>query len=114
MAKRSATSATFSWNNTTVAAITDISFSSDGNDVDVTGLSDAKHVFEGGIPTDELTVDLNGYTTSLARGDTGSAQITWDGTNTSKITSARVSSVEYSASLDGAITTSLTLRPRNT
>ena len=94
-----------------VGDVTSISFSDGANEIDVTNLADATHVFESGIPTLEVTIEING-TTSIDRGDTGAIAITWNdgGTDGSGVTWL-CSSRESSGGIDEPITTSLTFVP---
>ena len=112
MADDAGNAATFSFGGTTQGKVTSISFSQNGNEIDVTAFGDTAHEYLLGIPDTECSVELIGVT-ALTLGASGAVAVAWadSGTSTSAITSAIITSIEKSDSLDGPVTSSLTLKP---
>jgi len=104
-----ANGSTLTWAGTT-QAVTSISFTEAGNEVDVTHMGSSTHVYVIGIPDSECTCELVGASTA-AVGDAGALAIAWNDTGTDAIAAAIVTNVEVSGALDGAITSSLTFKP---
>jgi hypothetical protein len=108
MAGKAFTSATLSFKGST-AQLKSMTFNEDGNAVDVTTLQDAAHVFQKGIPVEEITCEVGGYST-WAVNSSGALVASWDGSNSDTISTALLATKEFSGELDGELTTSLTFR----
>ena len=108
----SANGSTVTFATNSIGDLTSISFSDGANEIDVTNLGDAVHVFESGIPSLEVTLEVNG-SPSVDRGDTGAISISWNdgGSDGSGVTTWLCTNRESSGGVDEAITTSLTFVP---
>lgn len=108
----------YSFNTTTIAIaaanqapLLDISVSSSGAEIDITGAADSAHTYEAGIPDTTVTFTILGCTT-VSVGDTGAIAIagdTWTGT-IGEFTTGVVTNVEMSGSIDDTITSAITVR----
>lgn len=87
-----------------------IDYDDPDNAVDVSGCADASHGYVNGLPDPQITFEVVGITT-VEKGDTGSVSIAWfDGQNDS-ITSAIVTGVNKTGSLDSELLSTVTVRP---
>lgn len=112
MSTRGFDGSTFTFGGTAVGSLESLSYSEDGNVIDVTTLDDAVHVFDDGIPSLELQVTLIGSSVGLSRGATGTVAISWaDGGSEAPTQSFLVSKVDIKGQLDGKIEYSATLVP---
>ena len=100
---------TLTYNAVSVDKITNMKFSEDGNEIDITGISDAKHIFANGLTTEECEITVLG-STALAVGDNSALSITWPDATTEPITNALITSVEKGGSVDGELTSVITIR----
>ncbi len=103
--------------------IRSVGFSNSVAEIDVTGSTDAVHVFEVGLSDPTITCELIGASsagalesgaTSLTAGTTGALLVTYNTTGGTLVpfnAAALLTSVERGGSLDGELTTSLTFRP---
>ena len=95
-----------------VSKVASISFDTDINPIDTTSLTDNTHVFLSGTPSVECTIELFGTNTSITETVTpASLTITYPDTQTDTIATARVLRKSVNASVDAAITTSITFAP---
>lgn len=108
------------WGGTTgtyaVGDITDIGFSQDAAQVDVTDADDTTRKTVTGVTDDEVTITVTGVPgTNLNVGQTNNVYITWNDGSTSGNTSTSnahiVTSRRSSGAVGGAITTALTFKP---
>src|SRR6056297_3144009 len=92
--------------------VTDCSFTSSAETIDITSADDDSKTFETGVPDSEATVTIIG-STAVAVGDTLALSIAWadDTGSADAMTNAIVTNVETSGSMDGAITSTITLKP---
>ena len=107
----SSNGSTITFGGANIGELQSIGFSDGANEIDVTNLADVRHVFETGIPSLEVTVEVNGKPT-VARGDTGVIAISWntgdtDGSGVTFLCTQR----ETNGGLDEPVTTSLTFMP---
>ena len=80
-------------------------------EVDVTGSGELWHSFEAGLPNITVTLQLVG-SIDIDTGDTGAVSLAWfDGGVTDVISDAVCTAVSRAGSLDGAITTDVTVKP---
>lgn len=95
-----------------VGSLVSASYSSSGAKIDVSTLSSTKHIYEAGMPDNELTIEVTGeQATNCDVGDTGVLSIHWNSGGTNSFGNAVVVSNETSGEIDGAITTSITFAP---
>ena len=82
-------------------------------EVPVTGADDSGHTYQPGIPDRTVTVDVLGELgTPVFKGDTGALVVTWAGTEAwGGISSAIVTNISKSGTLDGQIVQTITFRP---
>lgn len=88
-------------------------------EVDVTGASDSQHLFEAGIGSESVTVEVVGQPTDesggtqLAAGDNGALAVAWadSGTQGTIADPATIFALSISGTMDGPITSSITIRP---
>lgn len=92
-----------------VSKVRDMRFSEDGNEIDITGISDAAHIFAVGLTTEECEVTVLG-STALDVGDKGAIAITWPDATTESVTNGLITSVEKGGSLDGELTSTIRFR----
>ena len=111
MADDAGNAATFTWGSAQ-AKVTSLSFSQNGNEIDVTAFADSAHEYLLGIPDTECTVELIGVT-SLTIGATETCTIMWGNaaSTESEIAVGIITAIEKSDSLDGPVTSSLTFKP---
>lgn len=104
---------TVTFDSVAIGELTSISFTEDGNPVDVTTLADTFHRFCNGATNIECVVDILGSESSsaVAIGDTGALAVAWNDSGDDAITDAIVTNRETSGDLDGAITTTYTFAP---
>ncbi len=80
-------------------------------EVPVAGGGDSAHTYEGGIPTKSTTWEVVGDTT-LSKGDEGAVVVAWnDGGAHGSITTAVITNVTKSGSLDSPTSSSITAIP---
>lgn len=88
-----------------------ITFDNGGAMVDVSGAGDSQKTYVCGLDDIKTTYVIVGSTT-LARGSTGAVVVAWnDGDDDGSITSAVISSVSVSGSMDGEILTTIECVP---
>jgi len=103
----------------TLGYVTSITDDVTASEIDVTGATDTGHLFETGVPAESVTIELAGQpkddTTSgqITCGDNGALAITWPDTGTQGTIAdpATIFALSVSGSLDGPITSSITVRP---
>lgn len=103
---------TFTFDAVAVGEVRDISFTEDGNAVDITVLGDTFHKFCNGATSIECTIEIIGSetTSAIAVGDTGALAIAWNDSGSESI-NAICTNRSSSGSLDTEITTSYTFQP---
>lgn len=113
MPSDSANGSTVTFDAVAIGEARDISFSEDGNPIDVTVLGDTIHTFVNGATTIECTVEIVGSesTSAVAIGDTGALAIAWNDSGSESVTSVICTNRSSSGSLDTEITTSYTFQP---
>lgn len=78
----------------------------------VTNLSSTRHIYEAGLPENEVTISINGIgNTAIEVGDTGVLTIAWNSGDTSSLSNMVVINNEPSGAVDGAITSNITFAP---
>jgi hypothetical protein len=111
MAGKAFTSATLSFKGST-AKLKSMGFNVDANAVDITTIGDAQHVFETGIPTEEITMTVGGQYGGAVKAS-GPLVVNFTGSDSTSIATALLVSRELSGELDGEVTTALTFRRSN-
>jgi len=91
-----------------VTPLIDAEYTSSGAKVRVSGAADSTHIYEAGLPDNAITLTCGGVT-SIAVGDKGATTITWNDGETSTLTNSVVVEVSSSGSIDGAITSKITV-----
>jgi len=96
-----------------LAGLRGISVSKKAAKIDVTASADAGKTYESGIPDTEVKIDLVGSTT-IAPGDNGALTIAWPDNSTAGTltTAVCVDAEPAKGSMDGEITSSITLVPK--
>lgn len=107
---KSANTSTVSFGGADQSQLQSIGFNESAEQIDVTNLASATHVFEAGILQQELTFTMLGVST-ISIGDTGAVSVVWNDGTTDTITSGVCTGNERSGDLDGAITSSITVVP---
>ena len=82
-------------------------------EVPVSGAADSAHTYEGGISNPSTTWEVAGDTT-LSKGDAGAIVVAWNDVDAGahgSITSAIITSISKTGSLDSPISSSITARP---
>ena len=104
---------TVSFDAVNIGEARDISFTEDGNPVDVTVLADTFHKFCNGASNIECVVEIIGSesASAVAIGDTGALAIVWNDTGTDAIAAAIVTNRDTSTGLDSEIVTTYTFAP---
>lgn len=110
MADDGANASTFTFAGS-AQAVTSITYSDNAAAVDVTNMSDSTHVYVAGRSDPELTCECVGAS-SLAIGCSGSIAIAWNDGKTNSVASVVLTSFENTGGLDGAITSTLTFKPK--
>jgi len=87
-----------------------IDYDDGDNAVDLSGCADSTHEYVNGLSDPVITCEVVGRTT-VSKGDTGSVSVSWNDGQTDSITSAVVTGISASGSLDGEILSTITLRP---
>ena len=103
----------------TLGFITSITDDVTAAEIDVTGSSDSQHLFESGIPSESVTVELVGQVTDttatlfqIGAGDNGVLAVGWPDSGTEgTIAVGTIFALSVSGTMDGPITSSLTIRP---
>ena len=90
--------------------LTGMTFDDSAAEVDVTGCADSGHTYEAGLPNVTLTIETVGVS-DLSVGDEGAISVAWNDGSTDTITNGVVTAVSKTGSLDGAISSSVTVRP---
>lgn len=109
MADKGFNGTTITFPTAAIAELRSVSYSVGGATVDVGASDDTAALFVNGRDDVEVTVEIVGGTT-LSRGDTGAVTISWfDGTSDT-LTNAVITQVTVSGSMDGDITTSVSLK----
>ncbi len=127
MADNAFDGATATWDPTgvgdaaqTLGFITSITDDVTAAEIDVTGSSDTQHLFESGIPSESVTIELVGQATDkestagqITAGDNGALAVVWadSGTEGAIADPATIFALSISGTMDGPITTSITVRP---
>lgn len=101
---------TISFGSAGQAPLRDVEYSEEAAKVDVTGAGDAEKSYVAGIPDKTITFTVVGVTSVLV-GDEGAVSIGWNDGSTSTLTAGVVTGVAISGSLDGEITSSVTIVP---
>jgi hypothetical protein len=86
----------------------DIEYSSEAAKVDISGAADTYKTYVAGIPDNTITFTVVGRTT-VEIGDTETFTITWNDGTTDVLTDGIVVGVSATGSLDGEITSSITV-----
>lgn len=110
----SANGTTVSFGGNSLGELTDISFSTEGEKIDVSNLSDTIKIYEVGQSDIECEISVNGHPSAsgaVSKGDTGALTITWNDGSTDSITLSLVTSIETSGEVDGKVESTLTLVP---
>lgn len=113
---KSANGTTVRWPTTAttdvLGDVISVSYNRSGEKIKVTNLSSSKHLYEAGLPDNEITLEINGVnSTALDVADTGVMSIHWNSGETSSVGNAVVISNETSGEIDGVITSSITFAP---
>lgn len=108
-----ANGSTVTFDSVAIGEARDISFTEDGNPVDVTVLADTIHKFCNGATNIECVVEIVGSesTSAVAIGDTGALAIAWNDSGSDAIAAAIVTNRDTSGGLDGEIVTTYTFAP---
>jgi len=102
---------TLTFDSASVGRLRSLDFSSSGAKVDVTDSADSEKKYEAGIPDLSLTAEVVGGT-SLSIGDSGALVVAWTDTGSlGSITSAVVTDISVSGSMDGEILSTVTFVP---
>ena len=116
MAAISANGTTLLHNSTSVGILSSISYTEAIAEIDRTGLGDAIHTFEGGIPNITVTATVKGAA-SIAGKSAGTLAVTFNAGNLT-LTSLNASLGSFillnktiTAPIDGETTSELTFRP---
>jgi len=112
MANEGFNGTTISIGGTAQTPITNITHDDSAAEIDVTGGSDAMHSYEAGLPNPTTTFETVGISGN-AVGDTGSLSIAWFDGTTDAISAVVVTKVSKSGGLDGALGSSVTVRPHS-
>ena len=113
MADDCANGSTATFDSVAIGEARDISFTEDGNPVDITVLADTFHRFCNGATNIECVVEIVGSKSSsaVAVGDTGALAIAWNDSGSEAIAHAIVTNRDTSGGLDGEIVTTYTFAP---
>ena len=103
----------------TLGFVTSITDDVTAAEIDVTGSSDTQHLFESGIKSESVTIELVGQATDesaggqITAGDNGVITIAWaDGGAAGTLGDpGTIFALSVSGTMDGPITSSLTFRP---
>lgn len=107
---KSANGSTITFASNPQGELESLAFNESAEQINVTNLASAVHVFEDGILQQELTFTVRGVS-SLSIGATGAVAVAWnDGANDS-MASGVVTNNERSGDLDAPITSSVTIVP---
>lgn len=107
----SANGSTATFDSTALGTVRDISWTENGNPIDVTDLGDTNHIFEVGITDIECTLTVvGGEDSAAAVGDSGTLAISWNDGSSESATMV-CTNRETSGSLDSEITTNYTFKP---
>ena len=88
-----------------------ISFSENGNPIDVSVLGSANHIWELGLIDTDITVETVGQSAITVSTTSSAAVVTWSDGSSAQSANAICVGKEVSGSLDTEITTSLTFKP---
>lgn len=95
----------------TIAKVRSISWSVNGNQIDVTNLADTAHEYLLGIPDYEVTIEAVGLINMSLSTTPATLTISWNDGTQDMINSALIVSLQQNANLDTELTTSMTFKP---
>jgi len=97
--------------NSTPYECQSISFTNNGNPIDLTNLGSSTHEYWVGITDPECTAAIVGQAAAPALGATGALSVTYNDTGTDTMTLAVVTNVETSADVDSPLLANVTFKP---
>ncbi len=88
-----------------------VSLDDSAAEIDVTGAGDAIHTYVAGLANPSLTFEVVGVTNCAIGDEEATCVVSWFDGSTTTITGVVVTAISVNGSVDGAITSSITLRP---
>jgi hypothetical protein len=94
----------------TLAKLVSVNHTAQGAQIDVTGASDTRHLYEVGLPNESFTVEVVGHV-ATAIGTKSTLTVTWYDGTTDTIANTVLAGKDVSGSLDDKIATTMTFVP---